>query len=59
MATLLGCMVFAAFLLAQIAAVVASHADTAGGGSDAIEARRLARRLAAMRSASMRLMCPS
>jgi len=41
MATLLGCLVFAAFLLAQIAAVVAIHAAGTCDGSNSIEATRL------------------
>ena len=45
MSTLLGCLVFAAFVLAQIAAVVAIHAVRAGRGSDALEAIRLDPRL--------------
>jgi hypothetical protein len=40
MATLLGGLVFAAFLLAQIAAVVAIHAARRSRGSDALEATR-------------------
>jgi len=38
MATLLGGLVFAAFLLTQIAAVVAIHAARTSRGSDALEA---------------------
>ena len=41
MATLLGGLVFAAFLLAQIAAVLAIHAARTSRGSDALEATRL------------------
>jgi hypothetical protein len=41
MATLLGCLVFAVFLLAQIAAVVAIHGARTSRGSDALEATRL------------------
>jgi hypothetical protein len=41
MVTLLGYLVFAAFLLAQIAAVVVIHAARTSRGLDALEATRL------------------
>jgi hypothetical protein len=41
MTTLLGGLVFAAFLFAQIAAVVAIQSNRTGRGSDAFEAIRL------------------
>ena len=41
METLLGGLVFAAFLLAQVAAVVAVHAERTSRGSDAFEAIQL------------------
>jgi hypothetical protein len=45
MSTLLECLVFGAFVLAQIAAVVAIHAVRASRGSDELEAIRLDPRL--------------
>jgi len=47
MSTLLGCLAFAAFVLAQIAAVVAIHAGQASRGSD-VEAIRIDPRLKAI-----------
>ena len=37
MEILLGALVFAAFLLAQVAAIAAVHADNASHGSDAVD----------------------
>jgi hypothetical protein len=48
MSTLLGCLAFAAFVLAQIAAVVAIHTGRASRGSDALEAIRIDPRLKAI-----------
>ena len=41
METLLGGLLFAAFLLAQVAAVISIHAGRTSHGSDALESTRL------------------